>query len=76
MQYARKQKSFKETTRRLIRQSGSEPLAIPGSALTVSGKIIVGLCDTGFECYPSKGEGIGFTLDEQPPLPIGCEWRS
>jgi len=33
MQDARKQKCSKETTRRLIRQSGSEPLAIPGSAI-------------------------------------------
>ena len=75
MQDARKQKCSKETTSCLIRQSGSEPLAKLGSALTVPGKVIVGLCDTGFKCYPSKGERIGFTLDEQSPLPTGCQWR-
>jgi hypothetical protein len=64
MQDAWKQKSSKETTCRFIRQSCSVPLAVPRSALAVPGEIIVRLCDTGLECYPPKGEGIGFILDE------------
>ncbi len=63
MQDGRKQKCSKETACHFIRQSGSESLAVPSSALAISGKIIVRLRDTGFERTQPKVKGsvLSFT---------------
>ena len=59
MQDRRKQKSSKEPACRVISQSGSESLGVPGRALAIPGKIIVRLCEAGLESYPAEGERIG-----------------
>jgi len=75
MQDSRKEKRSEESTRRLIRKSGSESLSVSGSALAVSGEIIVCLRQPGFECDPPICEWIGFILFVESPLPSCCEWN-
>ena len=75
MQGRTKQKSSKERGCHFISQSGSESLAVPGSALAIFGKIIVRLREAGLEGYPAKGERIAFILHEQLPLSTRSERR-
>ncbi len=76
MQERRKQKSSEEPGSRFISQSGAESLAVPGSTLAISGKIIICLRETGLESYPANSERIGFILHEQSPLSTCSERTS
>jgi hypothetical protein len=76
MQDRRKQKSPKEAACRFIGQSGAESLAVSSDALSISGKIIVRLRDTGVKSYPANGKRISFILHEQSKLSTRRERKS